>query len=108
MTPPLDVDLHRVVQHPLAAGLAGALIGLRWAPGDCWLQRLANVAAGSLLAGYLGPAVSGLLGQSGASAQAAIGFGLGLFGLSLAGSIARAIADIKLADLISDLVKRRR
>ena len=39
MTPP-DIDIQRAAQHPIAAGLAGALIGLRWAPGATWLQRL--------------------------------------------------------------------
>lgn len=102
-----DIDIPQAVQHPLASGLAGALVGLRWAPGDTWLQRITNVVAGSLLAGYCGPWVSDMLGQHTPSAQSAIGFGLGLFGLSLAGSIARACAEMDVADIVRSWLTRR-
>ena len=102
-----EVDVNRAAHHPLTAGLLGALVGLRWAPGTTWLGKLSNVAAGSLFAGYLGPVAAQLLGWPGPEAQSALGFGFGLFGLSLAGSVAQAIKETQLSELVKQWFGRK-
>ena len=48
-------DLDRVARHPYAAGLAGSLVSLRFAPGDTWRARAVSVLLGSLTAAYVAP-----------------------------------------------------
>ena len=44
----MDIEPQKIMAHPLAAGIIGSLVGLRLAPGLSWLERLTNVAAGSV------------------------------------------------------------
>jgi hypothetical protein len=101
-----DIDIQRVVAHPLTAGIVGAVLGLKWAPGNSLTERLINVCSGAAVAGYVGPAFGGWL-RLGASAQSALGFALGLLGLSMAGAIVDGIRQLKLADIISGWISRR-
>lgn len=104
---PPDLDLPTAARHPLVAGLAGALIGLRWAPGSTWGERLVNVAAGSAIAGYVGPAAAEAFELHTPAAQSALGFGLGLFGISLATVLVQTLRDLKLAEIAAEWLRRR-
>lgn len=100
MQPPDDI-----IRGPVAAGIAGALIGLRWAPGASWGERMANVASGSAIAGYVGPLACELLDLGSPKAQAAVGFGLGLFGISLATTVLTLLRDLKLAEILTEKLR---
>lgn len=101
-----DIDIQRVVAHPITAGVVGAVLGLKWAPGTSMAERLINVCSGAAVAGYVGPALGEWL-HLGASAQSAVGFALGLLGLSMAGALVDGIKQLKLADIISGWISRR-
>jgi hypothetical protein len=102
---PPDIDLSSAIKHPLAAGLAGALIGLRFAPGVGWLDRAINVISGGAIAGYVGPAAAEFLALSSPAAQSALGFGLGLFGISLATVLMQTLRDLRLAEILADRMR---
>lgn len=100
-------NLDQITQHPLTPGAVGAVIGLRWAPGASWPDKAINVVGGAACAAYLGPLVCSLLRLTAQPATAAIGFALGLFGLSLVGAVMDGIRNIKLADVASSWLTRR-
>jgi len=52
----MDIEPQKIVAHPLAAGVLGAMVGLRFAPGLTWFERVANVATGTIFAGSVAPA----------------------------------------------------
>lgn len=101
---PMDIDpaaaVSAAAKHPATAGLFGSLIALKFAPGAGWIERVTNVAAGTVCAAYLAPWLAEFMGVASAQGIAALSFGVGLFGLSLAAAIAQGIRD-KGFDLIA-------
>ena len=104
----MDIDPHRIAAHPLTAGLAGAVVGLRFAPGLSWVERIANVFAGSMCAGFVGPATSEMFNLTSNSMQSALAFAIGMFGMSIAAAIFQALRDIKLTEIITDWLSRNK
>jgi hypothetical protein len=102
-----DLEVTGWWASPVIAGAVGSLVGLRFVPGASWIDRVVNVLAGSAMAGYVGPFASEMLALNSPQAQSALGFGLGLFGISLAGGVMQAIKDIALAEIIRDWISRR-
>lgn len=100
MTPP-DLDPAAALNHPAVAGLAGALVGLKFAPGITWRERLFTVAAGAAISVYAGPIAAEQLALTSEGARMGLGFGLGMFGLTLADVLSRTIRDLKLGEIIS-------
>jgi hypothetical protein len=103
----MDFDFDKVLHSPLAAGLAGSVIGLRFAPGLNWLERCANVIAGTLTAAYATPGIASWFDVTKPEMLSAMAFALGLFGLSLAAACIQAVRDLKLAEIISGWISRR-
>lgn len=102
----LDIDPEKVLHTPFLVGALGSLVGLRFAPGLSWWERLANVAAGSACAGVLAPAVGDWLHAT-APLQSALAFVVGLFGLSLAAAVMQGLRDLKVGDILSGWLSRR-
>lgn len=100
-------DLDRAARHPYAAGLAGSLVSLRFAPGDTWRARAVNVLLGSLTAAYVSPALTAWLRIDQPSLQAGAAFLLGLFGLSLASALMQAIASTPLGQILTGWLGRK-
>ena len=88
---PLDIDPAAAVKHPAFAGLLGSVIALKFAPGVGWIERITNVAAGTVSAAYIAPWLAEFVGVTSANGIAALSFGVGMFGLSLAAAIAEGI-----------------
>ena len=103
----MDIDPHRIVTHPLTAGVGGALVGLRFAPGLSWFERVANVAAGAACAGWLAPAAAEVFELRSVSAGAALSFAIGMFGMSVAAALIEAVRSTSWADIITSWTKRR-
>lgn len=97
----LEEFVGRTVTNPLMAGIMGALVGLRFAPGAAWWERIGNVFAGALCAGYLSPAVAYFMGLASMELRAALAFMLGMFGMSLAAALVQAIRETQWAALIT-------
>lgn len=104
--PTPDIDPARIASHPAAAGVAGALLGLKWAPGTSLADKLINVIGGTALAGWGGPALAELWRLTPAQISLA-GLVLGLFGISLADAVMRAIKAIDLARIAESWTTRR-
>lgn len=80
---------------PLLGGFLGALISLKFIDGiaawSLW-QRATTVASGAIVAAYCGPATVLVLDMS-LGAEGAVSFIGGLFGMSLAGAIIKAMPE---------------
>ena len=68
----------------------------RGAPGATWKERMFNLVAGTLLAGYLSPALTEYFHLTTPAMQSAAAFVVGLFGLNLTAAV---VEYIKGADL---------
>lgn len=80
---------------PLLGGFIGALISLKFIEGiatwSLW-RRATTVASGAIVAAYCGPATVLVLDMS-LGAEGAVSFIGGLFGMSLAGAIIKAMPE---------------
>lgn len=103
----MDIDPHRIVTHPLAAGVGGALVGLRFAPGLSWPERMLNVAAGAACAGWIAPAAAEVFELTSVSAEAALSFAIGMFGMSIAAALVDAMRTVQWSEIITSWTKRR-
>lgn len=89
-----------VAKSPWLTGALGAVVALRGVPGTTWLERLLNVLSGSLLSGFLSPALSEYFGMSTQAMQSAMSFAVGLFGLNLMAAVLLFIKTAKIEDYI--------
>ena len=103
----MDFEPGKIAAHPLAAGLAGALIGLRFAPGISWLERVKNVAAGAVCSGFVAPAAGEMLRLSSPSMLGFLAFIIGMFGMSLASAVMMGLREVKVGEIISGWISRR-
>lgn len=103
----VDIDPHRIITHPLTAGIGGALAGLRFAPGLSWPERVVNVASGAACAGWIAPAAVNLFDLASGSAESALAFLIGMFGMSIAAAVTEAVRALRLADIIAGWISRR-
>ncbi len=102
----MEIDTQKVIAHPLAAGVLGALVGLRFAPGVTWLERVSNVATGTVFAGYVAPAAGEIFRLSTVSMQSALAFAIGMFGMSAAAAVMQGLRDIKLGEIMTGWISR--
>lgn len=103
----MDFDFDKAARSPWAAGALGSVVGLRFVPGLTWMTRAFNAASGTACAGFVGPALSDWLRIEGASVQAGLAFGVGMFGLSIAVAAVEAIRAVGWADVIRGWISRR-
>lgn len=79
---------------PLAAGFVGAVISLKFIEGQSVAQRVSTVIAGAFIASYCTPLTIELLSLSASPRmEGAIAFIGGLFGMSIAGALIKAIPE---------------
>ena len=102
----MEID-PKYMSHPLVPGLIGALIGLRFAPGVAWLERVTNVIAGGACAAYVAPAAGEIFKLTSVSMLGFLSFFVGMFGMSIAAAVMQGVRDLKLADIISGWLSRR-
>lgn len=100
----MDFDPQNAVTHPIAAGLLGALAGLKFAPGITWPERLFNVVCGMSCAVYISPAVGELFNLLTPYKQAGLSFLIGMFGMSIAAAIMQGVRDIQVAVVFNKVV----
>lgn len=100
-------DVDKLARSPYAAGVAGSLVALRFAPGSTWVERAVNVVAGSITAAYVSPALAEWLRITSPGLQSGLAFLLGLFGLSLAAAALQAMREAQLGQVITGWISRR-
>lgn len=80
---------------PLIAGFVGALVSLKFIDGiatwSLW-QRLSTVACGAAVAGYCAPLTVSVL-ELAPGTEGAVAFIAGLFGMSAAGAVVKAMPE---------------
>lgn len=97
----MDIDPERIARSPFLIGALGALVALKGAPGETWQARLFNVFAGSLLAGFAGPALAEYFALPSASAMnGAMSFAVGLFGMNFVATAGAWIKQLQLSDVL--------
>jgi hypothetical protein len=106
---PVDHDsFGGAVRSPFAIGALGALVtAVKFTPGASWPERAFNVAAGSLFAGFLTPAMIDWLGMRNASYMSGAAFLFGLLGMSLASAVLSGIKDTPVGQIITGWVSRK-
>jgi hypothetical protein len=92
-------DPRELAKEPLAAAIAGALIGLRFVPGLTWVQRFVNAASAVGLAAIFGPWLADFFALPPA-AQSAMSGAIGLFGLNLATRLWKDLEQTSVLDLL--------
>lgn len=102
----MDIDPDRLLRSPWTAGALGALVGLKFAPGLSWVERVFNVIAGALCAGYASPALAEWLHVAGEGMRGGLSFVIGLFGLSLAAAIVQGMRDARLGDAVTSWLRK--
>lgn len=103
----MDINPERALNNPILASFLGAVVGLRFAPGLTWIERVGNVAAGMVLAVYAAPALTDYLQVAKPGMLAGLSFAVGLFGLSLAAAVTNAIRQANLAEWAGSWLRRK-
>lgn len=96
----VDLEPDKIAKSPFVVGLLGAVVALRGAPGDTWSERAFNIFCGTLLAGYLSPALAEYFGLHSPAMSSASAFVVGLFGLNLVATVVQLLKTTTWADLL--------
>lgn len=102
----MDLDPQKLLATPLVAGLVGACLGLKSAPGVSWSERLINVLGGSACAGFVAPAAGEMFKLSTPSMLSCLSFFLGMFGMSLVSAIMAGLREVKVGQIIQSWFSR--
>jgi hypothetical protein len=97
MQPDISPEL---VKSPWIAGAMGALVALHGVPGVSWVERLFNLLAGALIAGYVSPAVAEYFGLQSEQMRMASAFLCGLFGINIFAAVVATLRTSDLRDLL--------
>lgn len=101
----MDLDPERIIRSPWLAGAFGSIVGLRWAPGLTWLERVFSVVCGSLCAGYGAPAIAEWWAINSPGMQAWLAFVVGMFGLSITAEAQRGFRELSFGDIVRDRLR---
>lgn len=104
----MKLELSEILTHPVVAAAAGALLGLKALPGTSIPEKLANVAAGFLLAAWGGAALVEYLVIASPKISAGVIFMVGAAGLVVFDSFIQAFKRTDLAACILSWLPRRR
>lgn len=100
----MDVDPGKVVSDPMTFGAVGSLIALKWIPGDGYLAKIFNFLAGTACGGIVAPALAEWQSITSDVMRGAMAFVIGMLGLSAMDAIVRGIKEIKLGEIINEIV----
>lgn len=88
-----DYGWNALMAHPAFAGLFGALVSLKFAPGTRWGERIFNVFCGVAIAWNLSMPIAVYFKLDVAQFSGAIGFMLGLAGMHVAHALLTWVRD---------------
>lgn len=104
---PLDFDFDTLSRTHFVVGVAGSVVGLRFAPGQTWPERAFNVLAGGLSAHYAAPGIAEWLRWTSPGSNSALAFGIGLFGLAIAAAVMEGIRATRLGEYFNNWLGSR-
>ena len=87
-------------KNPFIVGFLGAVVSLKGTPGLTWKERAVNVASGTLMAGFLSPALTEYFALTTPAMQSAAAFVVGLFGLNMTAAVGQWIKGADLSLLV--------
>lgn len=90
-----------LAQDPSAAGVVGALLSLRWVPGDSWSQRFFSLIAGCSLAFFGVPFMVDFLGIQSKGGPAIFGLFAGLLAMNIFGKTVEWVKETKFSDIVN-------
>ncbi|GAB5387106.1 MAG: hypothetical protein Alpg2KO_00740 [Alphaproteobacteria bacterium] len=98
--PDPTVLLAEAARHPFTAGLLGAVVSLKGAPGKSWWERCFNVLCGGLIAGYLSPGLASWLELMEPAQQSALSFVCGMVGMTVVSVVLAGLRRIDVKAII--------
>jgi hypothetical protein len=102
------IDIDKITGSPFLIGAAGAAVtALHFTPGASWWERMANVGAGSVVAGFLSPALIRWLELTEPAYASAGAFLCGLLGMSLMAAALEFIRSGGLREALSAWLSKR-
>jgi len=105
----MNLDPDPVTANTYVAGLAGAILGLKAIPGKTFMERLANLLCGFLLAFFVGSAVVEYLHVTpGSRIASGLIFAVGAGGLVVFAAIIDGIKQTQFGAIISGWLSRNR
>lgn len=102
-----DFEPEKWLQSHFAVGALGSIVGLKFAPGATFFERVFNVGAGTLCAGFFAPALAEWWHVTSPGMHSAMSFAVGMFGISLAAAVAQAIRELKLGEILTGWLSRK-
>lgn len=102
----MNLEPDQITTNTWVAALAGAILGLKAIPGGTFLERLANVLFGFLLAVFLGPAAVDYLHVVSVKIASGLTFAVGAAGLVIFAAVIDGIKQTQLSAIISSWFSR--
>jgi hypothetical protein len=104
----MDLDPESIAKSPFTIGALGALVtAVKFTPGSNWPERIFNIVAGAMAAGFLTPMLTEYLRMTSPAYMGGAAFVCGLLSMSLAAALLQALRDLRLADIVSGWLTRR-
>lgn len=104
----MDIDPEGFAKSPFTIGALGALVtAIKFTPGASWPERIFNVVAGSLAAGFITPALVDWLHMTSTSYANGGAFLIGLLGMSVAAALMQGVKDTPLGTILTGWLSRR-
>ena len=94
-----------VGRSPFFVGGVGSVIALKFAPGARFIDRLQNVAGGSVCAGYGTPFVAEWMGWTSINMKLFSAFIIGVVSMTLVAEILQALKAVPWSELFTNLIK---
>ena len=103
----MDIDPQKILAAPALAGMAGAVVALRFAPGTSWAERITNVVSGFACAMFAAPALAEGFKLISVPMISALSFFTGMFGMSVAAALLQGVRDLKVADIVTGWISKK-
>lgn len=104
----MKLEWSELLTHPVVAAAAGSLLGLKALPGTSNAEKLANVAAGFMLAAWGGAALVDYMVIASPKVAAGCIFMVGAAGLVVFDAVIQAVKRTDMAAYVMSWLPRRR
>lgn len=102
----MDFDPQKIIANPLFPGALGAAVGLRFAPGLGWTEKVLNVASGAACAGFIAPAAGEIFRLTSVTMIGCLAFFIGMFGMSIAAAVTTGLREVKVGQILTGWISR--
>lgn len=103
----MDIDPQKIIVHPYVPGAVGAAIGLKFSPGNSWVERATNVASGWACSLFITPIVVEFFKIRTQGFTYGLSFLIGLFGLSIMAAMFDGLRQVKFGEIITGWLSKK-